>query len=981
LPTSGRYISAGRSCARLNVRTAAFRRVLHVLILWSFGVAQPLYEVFRRNGEFFVAHRTEPVDLAILLVILTILAPALVAAAAEVVHRVSPRWGQAVHLTIVGALVAANVSQAFVHAMSLPAVPHFALTGAVTILAIWLYASNPSVRTFVTYLSPGIVAFPVWLLLQPSMAPFVWSHRSAESGAAIRPRSTPPVVVVVFDQLPVASLLTWSGEVDPRFPAFAALASEATWFRNATTVAELTGWAMPGIVTGSMPRPGKLPNAADYPFNLFTMLGDTYRREVVEPITQFCPRDLCDPDSDPLSQRITTTLADSAIIYAHTVLPWDLRSSLPPLTQDWKNFLRGEHWHTRWVTARDRDRSEGPRAFIDGISRSDPQPTLYFLHALLPHEPYVYLSTGQRFTEDRPTEGITRTGGWVNDEWPVIQVYRQHLVQLQFVDSLLGQLVAKLRAEGLYDRTLLVVTGDHGVSFRPGHSMKGPAHDTLADIMAVPLFVKLPGQRKGVVDDSNVQTIDIVPTIADVLEAPLPWPHDGRSALVAGSRPSVKTLRHRGARDQIDVEAGDLARMRMAAAERKMRLFGPVDNVDFVPTISTHHELIGQPLNALPLDDQGELRVLLNEPWQYVKRDPRAELVRGIVSGQVVDGRGSQVPATVAIAVNGVVRATTQTLPFAGRRGHWTAFIHPRHFHAGANEIEAFIVRDISTTVRLERAYASSGRPDSLNLASRGAHDYWAVQQKGFYEREGQPIPYQWTEGRATLVVPMKTTALPRSLRVGLARARSGTPLTISFNACVLFKGIVSDTPWFSTFSLSQCPGSPVRAPEAKIVIESATAPDAEGRTVGVGVETVNLYTGDWPIARPQTGTWKATVVPVKPFAAPIVAGTPVDVVVQNDGTAVWLRSTDAAAGADAVDLALRWKADRASTPVQEQRLTLPRAWYPTDRAVVTIPVVVPPALRGAGPWQLSIVPIRADGTPLAANPLTARVAPEHSSD
>ena len=35
--------------------------------------------------------------------------------------------------------------------------------------------------------------------------------------------------------------------------------------------------------------------------------------------------------------------------------------------------------------------------------------------------------------------------------------------------------------------------------------------------MSVPLFIKLPGQTEGRIDDRNVESVDILPTIADVL--------------------------------------------------------------------------------------------------------------------------------------------------------------------------------------------------------------------------------------------------------------------------------------------------------------------------------------------------------------------------------------------------------------------------------------------------------------------------------
>ena len=39
--------------------------VVHLLALWALAVAQPLYDVLRRNGDFFIAHRTTPLDLVL----------------------------------------------------------------------------------------------------------------------------------------------------------------------------------------------------------------------------------------------------------------------------------------------------------------------------------------------------------------------------------------------------------------------------------------------------------------------------------------------------------------------------------------------------------------------------------------------------------------------------------------------------------------------------------------------------------------------------------------------------------------------------------------------------------------------------------------------------------------------------------------------------------------------------------------------------
>ncbi len=949
-----------------------FSRALHLLVLWSFAVAQPLYSVLRENREFFVAHRTTPLDLIVFVALLTLVLPGVLCLLCAAVTRFSVRAGASLHNVFVAILLTAFVSQLFAHALQMPAVPHFALSAAAGVVGTWLYATVAPVRTFVTYLGPSVVVFPALFLLHPSMGPFVRPADRSQQTAATIPAGSPPIVMVVFDQLPLTSLLSESGGIDSRYPNFAALADDATWFRNATTVAELTGWAMPALTSGIAPQRSRLPTVHDYPSNLFTALGTAYRHEVIEPITRLCPERLCEGDAAPVSERLGILSLDASVVYLHVALPWDLRALLPPLTQDWKNFVQGQHWQMRWISARDADRREGPRRFVESISRADPQPTLYFLHALLPHEPYMYLRSGQQFTDDPRLFGLQGSGRWGHEQWPVVQAYAQHLLQLQYVDTIVGRIIARLKAEGLYDKALIIVTGDHGVSFRPGRPFKGVDRDTLPDIMAVPLFVKLPGQQDPVVSDRNVQSIDIVPTIADILKTTLPWQADGRSALAPGASPATKFIRYINATRQTTVDAEEFAASRRRAVARKFQLFA-ADSADMLPAIADHAELIGQDVDTLDRSDDGPLRVLVDRPGQYLRFDPAAPRVAGLLSGRVVDAAGRQAAAALAIAVNGKVCATTRTYrsETRGSGGAWTAFVPPRHFRSGANEVEVFILRNEPAGVRLERAYASSKRPETLNLASRAARDYWSVVQIGFHGREGGPNTYQWTNGNATIVSPRAPGAAPKSLRVGIARARTGTPLTVTVNGCAVFDGPVGDTPWFRTFALGRCSDAVLQGPDVRIGLKSPPIEEKPPgrRTLGVALEAVNLLDDPWPPLPPDPAKTMASVEPVDRITKPFASGSTIDVEIANRGESLWLGPQEGTDARNRVDIVLRWRRRDGTGAAAEQRMALPHTFYPEDRMILTVPVVVPEPLRSAGPWELTIAPAFQDGRPMKVAP------------
>jgi hypothetical protein len=97
-------------------------------------------------------------------------------------------------------------------------------------------------------------------------------------------------------------------------------------------------------------------------------------------------------------------------------------------------------------------------------------------------------------------------------------------------DALVGELLDALD-DGRHDDTVLVVTADHGIAF----DMKEPYRDltpgNVGSIADVPLFVRTAAGAEGEVVDRPVETIDILPTIADALGVDIPWDVDGTSLL------------------------------------------------------------------------------------------------------------------------------------------------------------------------------------------------------------------------------------------------------------------------------------------------------------------------------------------------------------------------------------------------------------------------------------------------------------------
>ena len=117
------------------------------------------------------------------------------------------------------------------------------------------------------------------------------------------------------------------------------------------------------------------------------------------------------------------------------------------------------------------------------------------------------------------------------------------------------------------------------------------------DIAPVPLLVKYPRQRKGEIDPKWARTIDLLPTIADVLGIRLPFRVDGRS--LRPPRPVPATLRFRRSDGTtITIDRATLERRKAQSLAHQVALLGNTWSTAY--RIGPHPELVGRAAAALP---------------------------------------------------------------------------------------------------------------------------------------------------------------------------------------------------------------------------------------------------------------------------------------------------------------------------------------------------------------------------------------------
>jgi arylsulfatase A-like enzyme len=141
------------------------------------------------------------------------------------------------------------------------------------------------------------------------------------------------------------------------------------------------------------------------------------------------------------------------------------------------------------------------------------------------------------------TTGNCATAGEPRLEpWMVEDIIAHYDAGIRLIDGYLEQIFRSLEQRGLMDRSLVVVTADHGEEFlEHGSFLHTQLH---REVTHVPLMVRLPGGKTVGRVSNRASLADLLPSILDFAGADIPEDIDGHSLLpaISGETAEARTL-------------------------------------------------------------------------------------------------------------------------------------------------------------------------------------------------------------------------------------------------------------------------------------------------------------------------------------------------------------------------------------------------------------------------------------------------------
>jgi hypothetical protein len=368
--------------------------------------------------------------------------------------------------------------------------------------SVWLAVrAHTVIQGFFAYFAPAALVLMLTMAIGHADQNKYYNDYDLAAAPVPEP-SKAPVFIIIFDELSYEALLNDAGEIDAkRFPNFARLGSESLHLTNATSNYFRTWLQVPELVDSVIAL-------SDY--REIRMYEQTHRLEALyapgcgSQYTCRGLRYLTRKHGEEMAAYIAMRAGYAAVpdwleeaaSYPFSLIARTVGSPPPPADP------LGFHEITTALA----------RQYLSDIRADNAGGRVFLLHSLLPHYPFVFDEYGEFAVEDLRMFPRDPNRALTGDSYEA--TWNFYLEQVAYADRFLGDLIARLEEEGLYEDATLVVTSDHGV--RPSSPVWGDPIEIDSLPTHVPVFIRSPSLEYAK-SDIDYQHADFGPTIFDLL--------------------------------------------------------------------------------------------------------------------------------------------------------------------------------------------------------------------------------------------------------------------------------------------------------------------------------------------------------------------------------------------------------------------------------------------------------------------------------
>jgi arylsulfatase A-like enzyme len=412
----------------------------------------------------------------------------------------------------------------------------FMFSGVVMLAAWWRwFRAN---RTMTVRWPAAFAGTAALLLLSGALISRITPTVKANRNDRPVTREKPNVVLVTMDTVRADHLSLYGYERDTT-PHLRDLAREATVYTRAIAASDETLATHASIFTGVYPswHGGRRPLASRYT----TLAGALHSNGYVT-AAEVANFGMLAPGMG-MAQGFSVYHPRRALRLSQVALESPRSFYLREGAQRWLGIFGVDlgELQTHCLRAADIDR----HAFAWLDKARQPGPFFLFVNYMDAHGPYVVpLPFNSQFPGRDPrfnTAGIWDLAQAVlSGQRHLNAAENAHLVSqydgsIAYEDNEIGMLLARLRELGLYENTLIIITGDHGEAFGEHGLMQHGMGAVYQDLVHVPLIIKYPSQHYGGQSDTLVSQVDLMPTVLDLVGVSLPAGVQGRSLRSPGS--------------------------------------------------------------------------------------------------------------------------------------------------------------------------------------------------------------------------------------------------------------------------------------------------------------------------------------------------------------------------------------------------------------------------------------------------------------